>query len=317
MRKAVPARAFWFGLLAAALILGGCSRVPMTPVTTIKAESFGELQDQLQDGVKSDVELFRSRGPFPVTTEADRELRLSRTERIRMDVYLSGPPEPAPLVIFLHGHDSSKRAHAYQAEHLASWGMHCVSVQLPSQGPWLRNGRTLTRLVRFIHRSPHVVSSRIDVKKIILVGHSFGASAVSIALAEGAPVAGAILLDPAAVGRELPQFLRKVDKPVMVLGADDELSYARNRDYFYDYVRGRIAEVSIKDATHEDAQYPSEFALRNFGFDPDTTEEAQISFVSALTSAAVSLSTTGAFDYAWTTFEPALGSGRFFNPRRK
>jgi pimeloyl-ACP methyl ester carboxylesterase len=313
----VPVHGFWFAFLSAALILGGCSRVPTTSITTIKADSFGELQGQLQDGVKSDVELFRSRGPFPVTAEPERELRLSRTERIRMDVYLSGPPEPAPLVIFLHGYGSSKRAHAYQAEHLASWGMHCVSVQLPSQGPWLRNGRTLTRLVRFIHRSPHVVSSRIDVNKIILVGHSFGASAVSIALAEGAPVAGAILLDPAAVGRELPQFLRKVDKPVMVLGADDELSYARNRDYFYDYVRGRIAEVSIKDATHEDAQYPSEFALRNFGFDPDTTEEAQVSFVSALTAAAVSLSTTGAFDYAWTTFGPALGTGRFFNPRRK
>jgi pimeloyl-ACP methyl ester carboxylesterase len=317
MGRAGPVHAFWFAFLAAALILGGCTRVPSAPVTTIKAESFGELQGQLQDGVKSDVELFRSRGPFPVTTETDRELRLSRTERIRMDVYLSGPPERAPLVIFLHGHDSSKRAHAYQAEHLASWGMHCISVQLPPQGPWLRNGRTLTRVVRFIYRSPQAVSSRIDVNRIILVGHSFGASAVSIALAEGAPVAGAILLDPAAVGRELPQFLRKVDKPVMVLGADDELAYARNRDFFYDYVRGRIAEVSIKDATHEDAQYPSEFALRNFGFDPDTTEEAQMSFVSALTSAAVSLSTTGAFDYAWTTFGPAVGNGRFFNPRRK
>jgi pimeloyl-ACP methyl ester carboxylesterase len=309
----------WVAVLAAALLVGGCARGPTVTVTSIKAESFGELQEQLQvqESVKSDVDLFRSRGPFPVTTESDRDLRLSRTERIRMDVYLSRPPEPAPLVIFLHGHDSSKRAHAYQAEHLASWGMHCVSLQLASQGPWLRNGRTLTRVVRLIQRSPETVSSRIDVKKIILVGHSFGASAVSIALAEGAPVAGAILLDPAAVGRELPQFLRKVDKPILVLGADDELSPARNRDYFYDYVRGRIAEVSIRDATHEDAQYPSESALRNFGFDPDTSEEAQMSFVSALTSAAISLSTTGAFDYAWTTFGPALSNGRLFNPRRK
>jgi pimeloyl-ACP methyl ester carboxylesterase len=301
----------------AIVFFGGCARGPVAPVTHIKADSFGELQGQLQDGVKSEAELFRSRGPFQVAQEPDRELRLSRTERIRMDVYLSAPAQPAPLVIFLHGHDSSKRAHAYQADHLASWGMHCVSIQLPRQGPWVRNGRTLTRVVRFIHRSPQVISSRIDVSKIILVGHSFGASAVSIALAEGAPAAGAILLDPAAVGRELPLFLRKVDKPVMVLGADDELSYARNRDYFYDYVRGRIAEVSIKDATHEDAQYPSEFAVRNFGFDPDTTEEAQITFVSALTAAAISVSTTGTFDYAWKTLEPSRANGRFFNARRK
>jgi pimeloyl-ACP methyl ester carboxylesterase len=299
------------------VLLGGCARGPIAPLTTIKAESFGELQGQLQEGVKSDLQLFRSRGPFTVAVESDRELRLSRTERVRMDVYLSAPEEPAPLVIFLHGHDSSKRAHAYQAEHLASWGMHCVSVQLASQGPWLRNGRTLTRIVRLIQSSPAVIGSRIDAKRIILVGHSFGASAVSIALAEGAPALGAILLDPAAVGRELPQFLRKVNKPVMVLAADDELSYARNRDYFYDYVRGAVAEVSIKDATHEDAQYPSESALRNFGFDPHTTEEAQMTFVSALTSAAVSLSTTGGLEYAWTSFGSAFDDGRFFNPRRK
>ena len=168
-----------------------------------------------------------------------------------------------------------------------------------------------------IHRSPEVIGRGINPNKIILVGHSFGASAVSIAVAEGAPVAGAILLDPAAVGRELPQLLRKVDKPLMVLGADDELSYARNRDYFYDYVRGRIAEVSIKDATHEDAQYLLDNVLRNLGFDPYTTEEAQKSFVSALTSAAISLSTSGPFDYAWTTFAPAFTDGRFFNQRRK
>jgi pimeloyl-ACP methyl ester carboxylesterase len=309
-------RSFALVLTAVIVLLAGCARPP-APVTDIKASSFEDLQGQLQDGVKSDVELFRSRGPFTVVLEHDRDLRLSRTERVRMDVYSSSPPENAPLVIFLHGHDSSKRAHASQAEHLASWGMHCVSLQLPAQGPWVRNGRTLTRVVRMIHRSPDVISSRINRDKIILVGHSFGASAVSIALAEGAPATGAILLDPAAVGRELPQFLRKVDKPVMVLGADDELSAARNRNYFFEYVRGRAAEVSIKDATHEDAQYPSEYALRNFGFDPYTSDEGQIRFVSALAAAAISLSTSGSFEYAWTTFAPGLKEGWLFNERRK
>lgn len=310
-------RFFAITLATAVVLLGGCAHGPSMPVTDIKASSFGDLQGQLQERPKSDIDLFKARGPFAVVIRQDGELRLSRTERIRMDVYVSAPAEPAPLVVFLHGHDSSKRAHAYQAEHLASWGMHCVSLQLPSQGPWLRNGRTLTRIIRMIHRSPEAVASGIDRNRIILVGHSFGASAVSIALGEGAPVAGAILLDPAAVGRELPQFLRKVDKPVMVLGADDELAYARNRDFFYDYVRGRIAELSIKDATHEDAQFPSEFALRNFGSDPYTTEEAQMSFTSALAAAAISLSTSGNFEYAWTTFGPAFSDGRFFNQRRK
>jgi pimeloyl-ACP methyl ester carboxylesterase len=190
-------------------------------------------------------------------------------------------------------------------------------VQLPNTGPWVGNGKTLARIVSLIHRSPEAIDRRIDVNKIVLVGHSFGGSSVAIALAEGAPAAGGILLDPAAVGKDLPGFLRRIDKPVMVLGADDELSSTRNRDYFYRFIRGGIAEVSIRDAAHEDAQYPSEFALRNSGIDPHTTEESQITFVTALTAAAVSLSTTGAFDYAWTSFGSSLENGKFFNARKK
>ena len=56
-----------------------------------------------------------------------------------------------------------------------------------------RQRRTLTRIVRFIQRSPAAIDPRVDPNRIILVGHSFGASAVAIALAEGAPAAGAIL----------------------------------------------------------------------------------------------------------------------------
>jgi pimeloyl-ACP methyl ester carboxylesterase len=221
------------------------------------------------------------------------------------------------LVIFLHGHESSKEAHANQALHLASWGLHSLTVQLPSNGPWVANGKTLARIVSFIHRSPEVIDRRIDVNKIILVGHSFGAAAVAVALAEGAPAAGGILLDPAAVGRDLPKFLQQIKKPVMVLGADEDVAPARNRDYFYRFIRSGVAEVSIRGATHEDAQYPSEFALRNSGMDPDTTEEAQLTFVSALTSAAFALSAAGTFDYAWKSFDAVLANGRFFNPRKK
>src|SRR5205814_5552545 len=110
------------------------------------------------------------------------------------------------------------------------------------------------------------------------------------------PAAGAILLDPATIGADLPKFLRRVAKPVIVLGADDDVAPTRNRDYFYEFVRSGVAELSIRGATHEDAQYPSETALQNFGLDPDTTEELQVTFAAALTSAALSLSATGAFD---------------------
>ena len=47
------------------------------------------------------------------------------------------------------------------------------------------------------------------------------------------------------------------------------------------------------------------------------SEEAQIAFVSALTSSAFGLSATGNLDYAWASFDDALKKGVFFNARRK
>jgi pimeloyl-ACP methyl ester carboxylesterase len=263
---------------------------------------------------KADLDQFRLRGPFAVAVQKDYELRLSTTERINADLYLSAPVEKAPLVIFLHGYDSSKEDHAYQAMHVASWGMHSLALQVPNKGPWVGNGRTLARIINFIYRRPGIIDSRIDVNRIILVGHSFGGFSVAVALAEGAPAAGSILLDPAGVGTDLPKFLRQVKKPVMLLGADEQVSTARNRDYFYRYIRSGIAEVSIRDATHEDAQYPAELPLQLF---ESTTEELQITFVSALTSAAFSLAYTGKFDYAWTSFSDAIENGKLVNAKKK
>ena len=252
-----------------------------------------------------------------MSTQNNRELRLPGGERITTDLYLATPAEKAPLVIILHGQDSSKEAHTFQAMHLASWGLHTLTVQLSKSGPWAGNGRILAGIAGLIHRSPQAIDRRIDASRIILVGHSFGGLAAAIALAEGAPAAGAILLDPAAVGRDVPKFLQQIERPVMLLGADDELYATRNRGSFYRYIRGSIGEVSIRNAAHEDAQYPSEASLQNFGLDPATTEEQQITFVAALTAAAISLSATGAFDYAWKSFGDALETGKLFNARRK
>jgi pimeloyl-ACP methyl ester carboxylesterase len=282
--------------------------MPDLGTTSLTPPTLAALQGHLLAS-KADLDQFRLRGPFAVTADANHEIRLSSTERIDADLFLAAPAEKAPLVIFLHGYASTKQSHTYQAMHVASWGMHSLAIQLPNAGPWNSNGKTLARIVNLIHRSPEIIDARVDVSKIILVGHSFGGTSVAVALAEGARAAGGILLDPAGVGRDLPGFLRKISAPVILLGADENVSVARNREYFYRYIPGKVSEVSIKGASHEDAQYPSQFA--------QTTEELQISFMSALTAAAMSLAATGKLDYAWASYGGAVANGKIINAKTK
>ena len=301
-------RCWSFVATCAVALIAGCARVPDLGVTALKQPNFAALEKYVV-GHNTDLEQFRLRGPFTVTTDLGRTIEVSDREHVTGDLFLAAPAGKAPLVIFMHGYASTKEEHTYQAMHAASWGLHSLAIQLPNTGSWTTNGRILARLVSAIRRSPELVDSRIDPDKIILIGHSFGGTSVAIALAEGAPAAGGILLDPAAVGSDLPAYLRKVRRPVMVLGADEHVSVARNRDYFFRYVNADIGEVSIRGASHEDAQYPSPAGT--------TSEDMQVSFASALTVASISLAATGQFDYAWTSFGDAIRDGKLFDARKK
>jgi len=295
----------------------GCARrFPATEVTPIKVDNPAELQRYLLSH-KPDVAQFRSRGPFAVIERRDLEIPLDAGPTVEADLYLCAAARKAPLVIVLHGFNNSKEDHAFQAMHLASWGMQGLAIDLPKRGPWIANGRTLAGLVDAIHRTPQLIDDRIDANKIILVGHSFGATAVATALGEGAPALGGVLLDPAGIGRELRQLLQRITVPVMVIGADEDIWPTRNRGQFYRFIPRAVGELSIRDTVHEDAQYPNEHTLRGFEDEPDDTEEAQITFVSALTAAAFGLAATGGIDYGWSSFENGFKNGAFFNARRK
>jgi pimeloyl-ACP methyl ester carboxylesterase len=304
-------------LIASMAHAAGCARrFPTTELTSIKAANPAELQRYLLSR-KPDVAQFRFRGPFAMVERMDLEIPLDSDLTVAADLYLCAAAGKAPLVILLHGYNNSKQDHAFQAMHLASWGMHGLALDLPKGGPWIANGRTLAKLVDAIHRTPEFVDSRIDADKIILVGHSFGATAVATALGEGAPALGGVLLDPTAIGRGLSQSLTRIAVPVMVIGADEDIWPARNRGQFYRFIPRAVGEISIRDTVHADAQYPNQRTLRAFEDDPDETEEAQIAFVSALTASAFALAATGGIDYAWNSFETAFKNGIFFNARRK
>lgn len=290
------------------LCAGSCARLPNISRTPLNPATFGELQRYLL-AHQPDLELFRARGPFAVTLQEDHAIQVSAAQTVQGDLFYAGHAEKAPLVVYLHGHEATKSEHAQQAMHTASWGMHSLTLQLPNTGPWVNNGKILAGVVKFIQGRPEIFDHRVDVSRIILVGHSFGGTAVAVALAERADAAGGILLDPAGIGRNLPNYLLRIRTPMLVLGADERVAAARYRDYFYRYVRRGIAEVSVTDATHEDAQFPAD--------DDGATEALQLTFASAITAGAFSIALTRRFDYAWASFRTALKTGQLFDARQK
>jgi len=303
-------------LLLGLVLLGGCARLPDIGVTPLKHATVGTLQKQLLSE-RSQLERFRLRGPFEVTVREDQTIDLGGGERIEADVYSPSAADTAPLVILLHGHENGKDDHAYQAYHLASWGLHAMAVQLPNTGPWDENGATLARVARQVQLHPQAVDRRVDPRRIVLAGHSFGAASVVIALAEGAPALGGILLDPASPLPSLSRYLRRVRVPLIVLMADHRLGETNGGGDFYEYARGGIAQISVANATHDDATFPIASPLEALFSGADTTEAAQLAFVTALTSAAMSLGLTGQLDFAWKSYAEGVKTGLLYDALRK
>ncbi len=295
-------------------VIAPCINFADTIPTAAKPANFRELQDELVSR-KADLDRFRSRGPFAAAMQPNRVLRVAESERFNADIFVAVGAGKAPLVIFVHGYGTSKEAHARQAMHVSSWGMHCLALEIPGNSGWTSKGRTLARIVDFVRQHPEAIDAPIETDKIILVGHSLGGSSVAVALAEGAQAAGAILLDPAGAGRDLARYLEQIRAPVMILGADEEVFSVVRRQEFYDLIPGTVSEVSVRNATHADAEFPSRSATHNFGV--ETNQDLQITFASALTAAAVSLAADLTFDYAWATFADNIRDGTLINPRRK
>jgi pimeloyl-ACP methyl ester carboxylesterase len=275
--------------------------------SAISEESWSDVVKEVETKAKS-PDLFGKPGPFEAREIRDYQLPLSPTNKVLVDLFIPKLKDKSPLVIMVHGNKFNKLVHGSQCRHLASWGFHCLAVQVPNEGQWLTNGKTIENLVRLINSYPTLLSEQIKPDKIILVGHSFGGSAVTIAAGRKAPIAGIILLDPAVVHPKLRDHMVNVGVPVILLGADPGIFASRKRKLFYRNIAGPMSEVSVAGATHNDAQLPSIDTVE-WGFDVKTTKKYQETFLQTIVASAFSI---GAFDsvtYAWKSFEPYLKSG--------
>jgi dienelactone hydrolase len=263
--------------------------------------------------IEPELRRFESSGPFSVLSRFDREITLDLENSLVMDHFFAGSSDKLPVIIISHGNFSNKRAHRAQARHLASWGFHVVSVESPNRDQWLENGSRLKKLAAMLHGFPKMLGTNVDRSKIIFVGHSFGGSAAILATGEGAPVMGAVLLDPAVVHQKVVDAMKKSDIPVALLGSDKRIFSARGRSRFLRYISGEMLEVSVPESTHDDAQGPSVFSLAALGFDPFTSEDHQALFRSMLAASVIGIASSGTLDFPAMEFSKTSSTGAAFS----
>lgn len=253
---------------------------------------------------------FEELGPFAVSEQLEREVTMNLEKIIVVDHYAAQTQDKLPIVIICHGNFSGKNAHRNQARRLASWGFHVVTLELPNREQWVQNGEVVRRFSEMVHNVPHLLGANVDTTRIVLVGHSFGGSASILAMGHGAPVIGAILLDPAVVHDNVISAMKKVDLPIVLLGSDPKLFAARGRKKFSENMNGEVLEISVPKSTHDDAQGPSMYSRSVLGVDPYTSNDRQKVFGALLTVGVIGMASSGTLDFARQIFfrESQLGS---------
>ncbi|MFK7825028.1 MAG: dienelactone hydrolase family protein [Oligoflexales bacterium] len=271
-------------------------------------------QQVISDDLELDV--FFSQGPFSFKKFIDFSITISPKHKINTDFFRTSNRFNPALAIIVHGNGYNKLAHRVQAERIASWGFHCLVLNLPNRNQWLQNGKKIRRLVSLIKSYPRLLAKRFNQEKIYLIGHSFGGSASVLATGFGAPVRGLILLDPAMVHSSVKEALKNISAPSVLLGADKSVFKSKKRSQFFHLIGGPIAEVSLIGATHTDAQYPSIHKV-HWGFDLVGNELIQKRFLGAVLASLFSLSSSDRLEFVWHLFRKEIKRGHMKKARVK
>lgn len=287
-------------ILASLLVTSSCVSIYLEKPT--HNLSFASVADRIIDK-RLGLETFKKAGPFKVLEDNDISIKLSSQAEVSADLYLSYQKKAAPLLIFQHGNKADKSVHSNQAKRAASWGFHSLVIDQPNVDQWMQNGKALDNLIRQFYQNPEQFDYPIDRNRIILIGHSFGASAAALAAGLGAPIRGLILLDPALFKANVSRYLKKITAPTIIIGADQSVFKSRKRNVFFDTIPSNKIEVSVKGSTHNDAQYPNMFSWNHFlGLAKSPSKDHQETFTGAIITSALSFASTGSHVYAWHIF---------------
>ena len=263
------------------------------------------------------LDAFMYPGPIPYKVRENRLAKWRDGSYVLYDNIIPSSASPTPVVILVHGNHSHKEAHRYQAERLASFGIHAIVLQVPNQDQWLLNGERVRRFVLRVRKNPKAFGKHVDPNNILIAGHSFGGSAVTIAAGRGAKVKGVLLLDPAVVSDTVLHYMREVHRPTLLLSSDPAIFRARRQKEFAANMGGDLVSVGIAGSTHDDAQFPSMYSHAAYGYDPFTSDEKQQVFAAALTLGAFSLGATGKLTFATEALSPHLEDGELLDLKKR
>lgn len=244
-----------FIFLSVVFLIGGCKSLP-NDVFYRDPISFTEINKKILNS-EPEVKKFLQDGPIEIQIVENYMIKVMEQPILLADFYYPLSNTKSPLIIIQHGNLASKEYHAKQAKRLASWGFNVLVLSQEKENQWIENGKKLKKIIQLVHLWPQILPTKVNLEKLIVVGHSFGGSASVIAASKSKLVTGLILLDPALYKKGVKSYIRNIEAPVILLGADLKVFRSKSRHSFYNLIDKNICEVSLIDATHFDAQYPA------------------------------------------------------------